>query len=286
MIVIKEEFVGGEKWRRAAKLGRSDAIVMWLALKCYASQHPSSEGFVPDEDVDDLPGAPRGARKALQALVECGRRLPDGSRSSGLVDAVEGGWQLHDYLDHSATPEELELRRERARLKKQRQREEQRQQLEQLRAIGRDMSPGQAGDTGGQVPGGTAGTVPGESLGGARPPAAAPTRDPNPPQPSPPQPNLKQNPGSEIRDPRARGAGPGPIGRHPEDPGTRGHERQEPQQDHRRLAKKLGLNIDDALRKLGGDPRTKALSTPEFWRVLTRLLEKMGADQQRLGGAA
>lgn len=111
MICIKEEFVGGEKYRRAMKLGRADAIVLWLALKCYASEHPSSEGFVPDEDIDTLKGAPRGVRKALQALVDCGRLLPDGTRSSGLIDMAKGGWQLHDYLDHSATPEELELDR-------------------------------------------------------------------------------------------------------------------------------------------------------------------------------
>lgn len=206
MILIKEEFVGGEKYRRAVKLGGSDAIVMWLALKCYASQHPRTVGFIPDEDVSDLPGAPKRARKALEALVACGRLLPDGGRSAGLVEAREGGWQLHDYLDHSASPEELELRRERERVKKQRQRAEHRQQLEQLREIGSaiaglgqpgDMSPGQQGDTRGHVPGGhpqlPKGDKQGTSLAGARPPANAPARGPSPLLPSPAQPTLKSS---------------------------------------------------------------------------------------------
>lgn len=134
MLVLKEEFVGGDKWRRAVKLGGSDAIVMWLALKCYAAQHPSTEGFVPDESLDDLPGAPRDEpRKAIEALVQCGLLGPDGTRGAGLVDLVEGGFQLHDYLDHSQTPEEIELRREKARDKKRRYREQQRRELAALR---------------------------------------------------------------------------------------------------------------------------------------------------------
>jgi hypothetical protein len=184
MIVIKEEFVGGEKWRRAVKL-HADAIVMWLALKCYASQHPSSEGFIPDEDIRELPGAPKAARKALDALVDCGRLLPDGRRGPGLVDRAEGGWKLHDYLDHSATPEEMELRREKARLKKARQREEKRRELEYVRSqaldVSRDVSRGHQGDA--------AGHVPGDALADARPPAPAHTRgrarsQPNPLKPS------------------------------------------------------------------------------------------------------
>ncbi len=201
MIVIKEEFVGGEKWRRAFKLGRSDAIVMWIALKCYASQHPSAEGFVPDEDIDELPGAPRAARRALDALVHCGRLQSDGSRGAGLVEAVDGGWRLHDYLDHAPPPEELELRREKARLKKQRQRESQRRELEEVRAQRRDASPGTTGGTGGDSSPGTRsavegdtggdseGTVPGVSLAGAGAPALGRPRAAARPQPNPTQPN-------------------------------------------------------------------------------------------------
>lgn len=99
MITIKEEFVGGEKWKRAVKLGKADAILMWLALKRYAAEHTETEGFIPDEDIDELPGAPRAARKALDALVTCGALRRDGSRAQGLLLQVDGGWQLLDEGD-------------------------------------------------------------------------------------------------------------------------------------------------------------------------------------------
>jgi len=193
MIVIKEEFVGSDKYRRAAKLGGSDAIVLWLALKCYASKYPRTLGFIPSEAIADLPGAPKRTRKAFDALLACGELLPSGERGAGLVEWVDGGWQLHDYLDHSVAPEELELRKEKARLKKQRQRAEQRQELEELREIGEaieglgqrgDMSPG---TDGGHVPGTPRGDNGGASpRAGARPPASASPRVPNPTLPSPP----------------------------------------------------------------------------------------------------
>lgn len=180
MIVLKEEFVGGEKWRRAVKLGGSDSIVMWLALKCYASQHPTTEGFVPDENIDDLPGAPRKPRKALEALTECGRLLPDGTRGAGLVDVAHGGWQLHDYLDHSQTPEEIELRREKARLKKARQRADKRRELEEVRteSVTIAVYAGTRGGTARDMSPQTDVSDPGTHLAGARPPVPAPARTP------------------------------------------------------------------------------------------------------------
>ena len=189
MLVLKEEFVGCEKYRRAYKLGGGDAIVMWLALKCYASQHPSSEGFIPDEDINDLAGVPRSPRKALRALVECGGLMPDGTRGAGLVDPAPGGWRLHDYLDHSQTPEEIELRREKARQKKARQRAEKRRELEQVRTESITVYALERG-----TPGDSGGHVPGDTLASVRPPAhvSAPARvhalarpQPNPAQPNP-----------------------------------------------------------------------------------------------------
>jgi hypothetical protein len=367
LIVIKEEFVGGEKWRRAVKLGRCDAIAMWLALKCYASQHPSSAGFVPDEDIEELPGAPRAPRKALQALVECGRLLPGGGRGPGLVEPVECGWQLHDYLDHSQAPEELELRREKARLKKQKQREEQRRELELVRSQTRDLSPGQAGDSEGQVSGDTPrdsdedvpDDVPRDALAGVRTPGPASARMGARPQPSP----ALSNPLVSAPDPEARAheedgsyiartftmpcaeppkeyldtawmAGVKPeqatstwkhyyaaglpehgverlhgwltqqaieyanrksrvdvqrgslLGRSTDDPGTRGHLRIEPTSDHRRYAEKHGLKVDEFVEKIRKDPRYNNLGTVDAWRLLTRMLEKAAAGQQKFGGAA
>ncbi|HEY3234311.1 MAG TPA: hypothetical protein VGJ84_06325, partial [Polyangiaceae bacterium] len=123
MIEIKEEFLTCDKLKRAIKMAGYEALAMWLALKGYAAKHPN-DGFIPDEDIDALDGAPRNPHKALKALLECGRRERDGSRGAGLVDQAELGWQLHDYLDHAASKEEETERRRKARERKQRWRQE------------------------------------------------------------------------------------------------------------------------------------------------------------------
>lgn len=111
MITIKEEFVGGDKWKRAVALAGSDAIVLWLAMKHYVAVHLTN-GFVPGDEVRALPGAPAKARRALDALLGCGRLRPDGSRGAGLVDEHPHGWQLHDYLDHAnSADKEMDRRR-------------------------------------------------------------------------------------------------------------------------------------------------------------------------------
>lgn len=117
MITIKEEFLTCDKLRRAIKLGGYEVVLMWLAMKGYAAQHPT-DGFVPDEDIDELPGAPKNPRKSLKALVECGRLERDGGRGAGLVDPENHGWQLHDYLDHARSAAEEEERKRKAREKK------------------------------------------------------------------------------------------------------------------------------------------------------------------------
>lgn len=139
MILIKEEMIGGEKWRRAIALGGSDAIVLWLALKCYCSQHPDTEGFVPGEVLDGLPGAPRKGKRALEALLGCGRLLPDGERGPGLVEGAQHGWKLHDYLDHAPAPEEIALRREKERLRKRSHREGKRAELAAVRRFAAEL---------------------------------------------------------------------------------------------------------------------------------------------------
>jgi hypothetical protein len=289
MILIKEEFVGSEKYRRAMKLGGADAIAMWLAMKCYASKYPKTQGFVPDENIDDLVGAPKRPRKALQALLACGNLLPNGDRGDGLVEAVQGGWQLHDYDDHAVSPEELELRREKARLKKQQQRAAQRQQLEELRTVRDaiagiacpgDVSPGQAGDKWGHVPrdtppesrGDAAGDPPGTSLAGARPPAPACPRVPNPLLPTPPHPNFK-TPDPDCPDPRASARELGVIA-----------------PEHRRFAAEHGIDLELVVKQLAEDtefsqdPRS---ATPAGQRhALTKRLMNAAAEQERLGGAA
>lgn len=291
MIVIKEEFVGGEKHSRAMKIGGGDAIAMWLALKCYASLHPAAEGFIADEDIDTLAGAPRRPRKALQALVECGRLLPDGQRGPGLVDPVEGGWRLHDYLDHSVSPEEEELRRTRARLKKKRQRDEKRRELEQLRELelrGQgghvpgtqgDMSRGTGwGDTGGHVPG----TSPRDSLARLRPPGPGPTGDPNPPQP-----NFKSSAPlrRNYQESRASAGEPTSLGRLLELP-KRELPPPDPRAEHLRFAEGYGLDLDDIEAQCHADPGFQTLGASEQRQAVTKALLGAAAERECVGGAA
>jgi hypothetical protein len=273
MLLIKEEFVGGEKYRRAVELGGYDAIGLWLAMKRYCSIYPDTVGFVPNEELDGLPGAPRGARrKALQALIQCGRLLPGGQRGTGLVEAVAGGWKLHDYLDHSAPPEEIELRREKARLKKQSYREHKRRELAAVRRLAGELSPGTSGDTEGDSPGDIEGDSPpdtgGTVLAGARPHEGArvpaPTRGralPNPTQPNPTKKNLPRL-ASTIREPQRIEAGPA----------------------HRQFAAEHGLELEPFLAQLRQAPSTEALSDDEIRTRLAGMLVQ--AVERRLGGAA
>lgn len=278
MILIKEEFVGGEKWRRAVKLGGSDAIALWVAMKCYCSLHPDTEGFVPDEELDALPGAPRGARRrALQALIKCGRLLLAGERGTGLVEVAPGGWRLHDYLDHSAAPEEIELRREKARIKKQTYREHKRIELAAVRRFAGELAAGDSpgghpGDNGGD----NGGTVVGDVLAGAPPHesarAPAPTRasaHPSPALPNPTQKNLRSL-ASTIRDHRAGELG-NPV---------------EACASHRQFAAEHDLDLEPFLAQLRGAPGTVALSKDEIRTHLAAMLEQAVERRQAIGGAA
>jgi hypothetical protein len=70
-----------------------------------------TDGFVPDEELEELPGGPKNPRKWLKVLVECGKPLEGGGRGAGLVDEANGGWRLHDYLDHALPAEEVTRRK-------------------------------------------------------------------------------------------------------------------------------------------------------------------------------
>lgn len=122
MITVKEEFLGDSKTLRAVKLGGSEAVVLWLAMKAYAAKH-LTDGFVADDEVESLCTGlldPERARLALKALVECGRTQRDGTRGAGLVDPAPNGWQLHDYLDHDDSRARVLERRNLARARKAR----------------------------------------------------------------------------------------------------------------------------------------------------------------------
>lgn len=277
MILIKEEFVGGEKYRRAVELGGSDVIVLWLALKCYCSQHPDTEGFIPTEVLDGLPGAPRRARKALQALIECGRMLPGGERGTGLVESAEYGWRLHDYLDHAAAPEEDELRRAKARLRKQTYRDGKRRELAAVRRLAGDLAAagdraGQSGDTEGDSPGDSGGNVPMGVLAGVPPREGAPTRASAHPNPSQPNQKSLRSLASTIRD----------LGMRPDE-----LERSlEPCAAHRQYAAEHDLDLDQILSELAIEAGAACLSRDEIRGRIALKLELAAERRQAMGGAA
>src|SRR5690606_2096489 len=134
VITVKEEFLGSVKTKLAVKLAGSDAVVLWLAIKGYVAE-TNSGGFVPAEVIPELVGCPKGWRKALSALVDCGKMREDGTRGAGLLDVVDHGYRLHDYEDHGTPVEvEAERRRKQREQKRARRAAQKRRKAEQLSA--------------------------------------------------------------------------------------------------------------------------------------------------------
>ena len=113
---MDDGFLGHHKTKRAIRKG-PDALVMWVALRTYVAVN-TTDGVIFDEDIDDLPHAPKNPRKWLKVLHECGEPLAGGARGPGLVDRIDGGWRLHNYDRHGLSPEEIERRRAAARERK------------------------------------------------------------------------------------------------------------------------------------------------------------------------
>jgi hypothetical protein len=118
---IDDQFLCHHKTKRALRKG-PESLQMWLAFRTYSAIN-NSDGIVPDEDIDDLDGAPKNPRKWLAILIECGRPLPGGTRGPGLIEQIDGGFRLHDYRDHGLSPEEVERRRELSRDRQRRWRD-------------------------------------------------------------------------------------------------------------------------------------------------------------------
>jgi hypothetical protein len=117
MYTVKEEFLNHPKTRRAIKAAGWDAVGLWMAMKAYCAIE-RTDGFVPDDEIEMLHPDLKGARKLLKALVVCGKKRPGEPDGPGLVEQVEGGWQLHDYLDHARSADEEEDRRRKERERK------------------------------------------------------------------------------------------------------------------------------------------------------------------------
>ena len=66
---------------------------LWLCGLAYC-QEGLTDGFIPIESIDYL-----GVKNA--------RRLATHLVAAGLWDAVDGGWQVHDYLDHNRPSSEV-----------------------------------------------------------------------------------------------------------------------------------------------------------------------------------
>jgi hypothetical protein len=61
---MDDKFLGHHKTIRALRAG-AEALQMWLALRNYVA-HNETDGEIPDEDIDDLPGAPCRAAQVAQ----------------------------------------------------------------------------------------------------------------------------------------------------------------------------------------------------------------------------
>jgi hypothetical protein len=120
---MDDKFLGHHKTIRALRAG-AEALQMWLALRNYVA-HNETDGEIPDEDIDDLPGAPAEPRKWLKVLVECGKPQPGGTRLAGLVDPCPCGWKMHNYEKHGLTRQQIEHARKKAKERKDRYRDRQ-----------------------------------------------------------------------------------------------------------------------------------------------------------------
>lgn len=87
--------------RKLIKAGPT-AAWLWLCGNLYC-QEALTDGFISDETLDFL--GVKGARKLVGALV-----------TAGLWVEADGGWQVHDYLEHNRSADEVarlkEIRRE------------------------------------------------------------------------------------------------------------------------------------------------------------------------------
>ncbi len=94
---------------------RLPAYGFFQAAKCYASRN-LTDGFIPIEALG--PGIyPHSTHAECLKLAELLSSAVDPARpgSRPLFEKVEGGWQIHDYLEYNPSAAEVRVRRERAR---------------------------------------------------------------------------------------------------------------------------------------------------------------------------
>lgn len=142
MINIKEEFLTHEKLARAVNAAGYEALGVWIAIKSHVGSN-LTDGYIGEDDLVALklpkPLSQRKLKSCVKALLECGKKERDGTRGPGLLKMVDGGYEMHDYLDHSNSCEQVELLREKARVKKAKQREQARLELDRVREERRQL---------------------------------------------------------------------------------------------------------------------------------------------------
>jgi hypothetical protein len=96
-IELDDQILNHPKFIRAIAKGGSAVIHLWLGLRAYCSQH-LTDGFVPDDMFTEVRGPTdsRSRNRATNCLAEC-----------NLLHRADGGWTLHDYLDHSSSREQV-----------------------------------------------------------------------------------------------------------------------------------------------------------------------------------
>lgn len=81
-----------------------DGLGLFIAAICYCGRY-ATDGFVPDAQIGRLTTLDsRAEAKAMQKLVDV-----------KLAHKVDGGYQIHDYLDHQMAKEKIEESREKTR---------------------------------------------------------------------------------------------------------------------------------------------------------------------------
>lgn len=95
---IDDKFLDNPKVRKAGK----EATYLYVSGLVYSSSQ-LTEGFVSDDALGLVAykGFIKNEQTHAATLVEC-----------GLWDRVEGGWQIHDYLEYNPTKQQIEQARE------------------------------------------------------------------------------------------------------------------------------------------------------------------------------
>lgn len=98
---------GSITWHTKALSAGDAALGVWVRLLGHCAQH-LTDGHIPQQVAKAVGATSPGA---INALVE-----------AGLLEVVEGGYRLHDYLEHNSSRAEIEASREASRDRKARSR--------------------------------------------------------------------------------------------------------------------------------------------------------------------